>query len=75
MRRLLALQGPMKPHQIITLMRFVGTDNTFAMGDHNDHIHIGWRADGAATSTDGALDPAQWTDLMNRLGRLDNSSS
>ena len=42
-QRLLTLQGTMKPHQIISLMTFEGTDNTFAMGDHGDHIHVGWR--------------------------------
>ena len=42
-QRLLTLQGTMKPHQIISLMTFQGTDNTFAMGDHGDHIHVGWR--------------------------------
>jgi hypothetical protein len=24
-------------------MTFDGADNTFAMGDHDDHIHVGWR--------------------------------
>src|SRR6185312_14901492 len=42
-QRLLTLQGTMKPHQIISLMTFPGTDNTFAMGDHADHIHVGFK--------------------------------
>ena len=42
-RKLLTLQGTMKPHQIITLMQYAGTDNTFAMADHDDHIHVGFR--------------------------------
>jgi hypothetical protein len=42
-QRLLTLQATMKPDQIISLMKFEGTDNTFAMGDHHDHIHVGWR--------------------------------
>ena len=42
-QRLLTLQGTMKPHQIISLMTFEGADNTFAMGDHDDHIHIGFQ--------------------------------
>ena len=42
-QRLLTLQGTMKPHQIISLMKFEGTDNTFAMADHDDHIHVGFR--------------------------------
>ena len=39
-RRLLTLQGTMKPDQIITLMAFEGADNTLAMGDHADRIHV-----------------------------------
>ena len=42
--RLLTLQGALKPHQIISLMTFEGADNTLAMGDHADHIHVGWHA-------------------------------
>ena len=39
-RDLLKLQGTMRPAQIITLMDFGGP--TFAMGDHDDHIHVGY---------------------------------
>ena len=39
-RDLLLLQGTMRPSQIITLMDFGGP--TFAMGDHDDHIHVGY---------------------------------
>ena len=42
-RRLLTLQGTMKPHQIISLMTFPGTDNTLSLPDHDDHIHVGFR--------------------------------
>jgi murein DD-endopeptidase MepM/ murein hydrolase activator NlpD len=42
-RRLLMLQGTMKPHQIISLMTYPGADNTLAMGDHADHIHVGFQ--------------------------------
>ena len=41
-QRLLTLQGAMKPHQIISLMTFDGTDNTLSMADHADHIHVGF---------------------------------
>ena len=72
-RRLLTLQGTMKPSQIIPLMRYEGTDNTVAMSDHHDHIHIGWRpgsatADGARRS---ALQDSDWLRLFRRLDRLD----
>ena len=43
-QRLLTLQGTMKPDQIISLMTFEGADNTLAMGDHADHIHVGLEA-------------------------------
>ena len=33
----------MKPDQIISLMEFDGADNTLAMADHDDHIHVGWQ--------------------------------
>ena len=34
------LQGTMLPTQIISLMDIGGT--TFAMGDHADHVHVGY---------------------------------
>jgi hypothetical protein len=39
---LLRLQGGMRPHQIISLMTFDGAPNTLALGDHDDHIHVGF---------------------------------
>jgi hypothetical protein len=39
-RDLLMLQGNMEPAQIISLMELGGP--TFAMADHNDHIHVGF---------------------------------
>ena len=41
-RRLMRLQGTMQPHQIISLLELGGP--TMAMADHNDHIHVGFRA-------------------------------
>ena len=76
-RRLLTLQGTSKPHQIISLMKYDGADNTLAMGDHADHIHVGFRpqyAPGSAESRQLAavLKPTQWIKLIDRLGRIDN---
>ena len=76
-QRLLALQGAMKPSQIISLMTFEGTDNTYAMGDHDDHIHVGWRpldtAGGQRAGDAGAiLAPRQWTDLIAQLSGIRN---
>jgi murein DD-endopeptidase MepM/ murein hydrolase activator NlpD len=76
-RRLLTLQGTMKPAQIITLMKYDGTDNTLALADHNDHIHVGFRPEFDATTKAGkiaesVLKPSQWIKLIDRLGQIDN---
>ena len=76
-QRLLTLQGTMKPHQIISLMTFQGADNTFAMGDHDDHIHVGWRplygqSKQTARRIDAILRPQQWIKLIDRIGNIDN---
>ena len=77
MRRLLTLQGTLKPAQIITLMTYEGTDNTLAMGDHADHIHVGFRPQFDPTTKAGklaesVLKPSQWIKLIDRLGQIDN---
>jgi hypothetical protein len=76
-RRLLTLQGTMKPAQIITLMTYDGTDNTLAMADHADHIHVGYRPQFDPTTKAGriaesVLKPSQWVKLIDRLGQIDN---
>jgi hypothetical protein len=72
-RRLLTLQGVMEPHQIISAMTFAGARNAFAMSDHADHIHIGWRPRyGTIGRVDARLRREQWTKLIDRLGRIDN---
>jgi len=85
-RRLLELQGVMKPHQIISLMTFPGADNTLALPDHYDHIHIGYHpspgtplptadANGnvqVGDPTPDQLTPSQWQRLMKRLAQIGN---
>jgi murein DD-endopeptidase MepM/ murein hydrolase activator NlpD len=76
-QRLLTLQGTLKPDQIITLMTFSGADNTFAMSDHHDHIHVGWRPlygtnAKAAKQVNAILKPKQWIKLIDRLSAIDN---
>jgi hypothetical protein len=76
-QRLLTLQGTMKPHQIISLMTFEGADNTFAMGDHDDHIHVGFRPvyganSEAARQVAAVLKPDQWIKLIDRISSIDN---
>jgi len=73
-RRLLTLQGTMKPSQIITLMKYSGAENTLAMGDHDDHIHLGYQPQFDATGkvAESILKPSQWIKLIERLGQIDN---
>jgi len=81
-RRLLTLQGPMRPAQIISLMTYEGANNTIAMGDHADHIHIGWqpggatggsaRGGGARPGGEPVLRPSQWYRVVDRLNRIEN---
>jgi len=76
-QRLLTLQGTMKPDQIISLMKFSGTDNTFAMADHDDHIHVGWQPlygtnPKLTRQVNAILKPNQWIKLIDRLGAIEN---
>jgi hypothetical protein len=76
-RRLLTLQGTMKPSQVISLMTFEGADNTVSMPDHADHIHVGWQPLYGSNSKLGrklnsALKPSQWIKLIDRLGDIEN---
>ncbi len=70
---LLKLQGAMAPAQIISLMEIGGP--TFAMGDHADHIHLGFNPTlgpgERAGQSSGLLDPNQWDKLLDRIGELD----
>jgi hypothetical protein len=74
-KRLMLLQGTMRPHQIITLLDFGA--NTLAMGDHDDHIHVGFQplfGDNKKLGQQAlaVLKPGQWGDLIKRLRELDN---
>jgi soluble lytic murein transglycosylase-like protein len=73
-RRLLTLQGTMKPHQIISLMTYPGTDNTLALPDHADHIHVGFHPLDllGRQRLQAILKPQQWTKLVEQLGSIEN---
>ncbi len=77
-RDLIQLQGTMRPSQIISLMDYFGVDNTFAMGDHADHVHVGYTpvagpGSGSISKQFSAmLKPEQWERLIDRLGEIDN---
>ena len=74
-RRLMRLQGTMQPHQIISLLEIGGP--TMAMADHADHIHVGFKPLFGPNRKLGrqamqVLKPGQWSDLIARLGEIDN---
>ncbi|CAB4956852.1 unannotated protein [freshwater metagenome] len=77
-RLLLRLQGTVRPNQIISLMTFDGADNTMAMADHDDHIHVGFpraATDGDVTlgrQVSAVLQPSQWGRLVGRLADIEN---
>jgi soluble lytic murein transglycosylase-like protein len=73
--RLIVLQGTMSPHQIISLLDYGG--NTFAMSDHANHIHVGFKPLFGANAKLGmqalaVLKPGQWDNLVKRLSKIDN---
>ena len=55
---------------------------TFAMGDHADHVHVGYSISGAPTpggplaenlaTDERLLDSSQWRRLIRRLGEIEN---
>ena len=74
-RRLMRLQGTLAPHQIISLLELGGP--TYAMGDHADHIHVGFRPLFGPNTKLGrqalaVLKPGQWSDLIERLRQIEN---
>jgi hypothetical protein len=74
-RDILELQGTMAPSQVISLMDFGGA--SFAMGDHDDHVHVGYAAQsGPGSDPDKQfvriLKPEQWERLIGRIAEIDN---
>ena len=55
----------MQPHQVISLLELGGP--TLAMGDHADHIHVGFQA-----KTTRIFKPGQWDNLLDRLREIEN---
>jgi hypothetical protein len=73
-RDVLALQGTMHPHQVISLEDLPG-ETSFALPDHYDHVHVGYHPEvgnpfEAGFST--LLKPDQWQRLIDRLGQIEN---
>jgi len=73
-RKLLELKGIMEPTQIISLRTYAGAENTLALSDHDDHIHIGFGGPSGSgqPAVMSALKPSQWPRLIGRLGDIVN---
>ena len=73
-KRMMLLQGTMKPAQLISLFDIGGP--TIKMGDHADHLHIGFPRAGGERGKDGVGSPVlkrdDWHKLIKRLGDIDN---
>jgi murein DD-endopeptidase MepM/ murein hydrolase activator NlpD len=70
----LALQGTMHPHQVISLENLPGP-TSFAMADHYDHVHVGYRPISGPFGQqfeEGLLKPDQWQRLTNQLNQIEN---
>ncbi len=74
-REVLSLQGTMAPDEVISLLDY-SQPAGFAMSDHDDHLHVGYRPAGDSPVTSGALaatlGAAQWRKLTERLGQISN---
>jgi hypothetical protein len=74
-RRLLTLQGSMRPDQIISLMSIKGQNNTLALPDHQNRIQVTYTPQFGtnkklSTEVKGLLSNGQWTQLINRISQI-----
>ena len=74
-REVLALQGTMAPDEVISLLDYPQPAG-FAMGDHDDHLHVGYSSYGDPGSgpvyVSTGLGAEQWDRLIQRLEDIDN---
>jgi hypothetical protein len=74
-RRLLTLQGAMKPDQIISQMSYKGQTNTLSLPDHSNRIQVTYTPLFGTNKTlsneiKSILQPGQWIDLINRISQI-----
>jgi len=74
-RLVLTLQGTMAPDEVISLLDYPQPAG-FAMGDHADHLHVGFRpmagSDNPGGTIAATLGAEQWEALTERLGQIRN---
>jgi Transglycosylase SLT domain/Peptidase family M23 len=74
-RRLLTLQGSMRPDQIISDMSYKDQSNTLALPDHKNRIQITFTPDYGTNKKlskqiKSILQPGQWIQLINRISQI-----
>jgi hypothetical protein len=74
-RRLLTLQGALKPDQIISTMSYKGQTNTLALPDHSDRLQVTFTPLFGAnkklsSEIKSILQPGQWINLINRISQI-----
>ncbi|MGI9184966.1 MAG: lytic murein transglycosylase [Solirubrobacteraceae bacterium] len=74
-RRLLTLQGSMRPDQIVSTIAYKGQSNTLALPDHKNRIQVTFTpAYGTnkklSKQVKSLLQPGQWVQLINRISQI-----
>jgi murein DD-endopeptidase MepM/ murein hydrolase activator NlpD len=74
-RRLLTLQGSMRPDQIISTIAYKGQSNTLALPDHKNRLQVAFTPDYGTNKKLSAqvkslLQPGQWVQLINRISQI-----
>ncbi|MEA2199169.1 MAG: hypothetical protein QOJ25_3220, partial [Solirubrobacteraceae bacterium] len=74
-RRLLTLQGSMRPNQIISLMSFQGQTNTLALPDHADRVQVAYtplfgQNKKLSKQVNSILKPQQWIKLIDTISQI-----
>jgi murein DD-endopeptidase MepM/ murein hydrolase activator NlpD len=74
-RRLLTLQGSMRPNQIISDISYKAQPNTVALPDHKNRIQITFTPDFGTNNKltkqlKSILAPGQWIQLINRISQI-----
>ena len=70
-RRILALQGALRPSQIVSLRTYQGEPTTVALPDHAAQIEVDFSPTSSANGSGaGWLDSGQWDRLIGRLTQL-----
>jgi hypothetical protein len=79
-RRLLRLQGTMKPAQIVSAISYPGTDNTLTLPGYRGLIHVAFASPlstgssgpgaRAADALGSPLTPSQWLRLIDQIGEI-----